>query len=72
MKKAAADFSQMTIGDLFRAKAERRKRLANLPFEEKIEIVKELQKVSRALKPVREANRTKRAAGKTDIRIKTR
>ena len=66
------DFSKMTVEDLFRAKEARRKRLANLPFEEKIAIVKELQEVSRALKPMRAANKAKRAAGKVEIRIKTR
>lgn len=46
----------MTREDLFRAKEERRKRMANLPFEEKIAIVKKLQELSRALAPIREAN----------------
>lgn len=40
----------MTVDDLFRAKKQRRKRLASLPFEEKIEIVKRLQTVSSAMK----------------------
>jgi hypothetical protein len=40
----------MTVEDLFRAKEERRKRLARLPFEGKIAIVKRLQTVSKALK----------------------
>ncbi len=53
------DLSKMTVEDLFRAKEARRKRLADLSFEEKIEIVKQLQEVSRALAPIREAN-TKR------------
>jgi hypothetical protein len=66
------DLSKMTVDDLFRAKEARRRRLADLPFEEKIEIVKQLQDVSRALKPIREANRTKRTASKADIRIKTK
>ena len=66
------DLSKMTVEDLFRAKEARRKRLADLPFEEKIEIVKELQDVSRALKPIREANKAKRAVGKAEIRIKTK
>jgi hypothetical protein len=66
------DLSKMTVEDLFRAKEARRKRLADLPFEEKIEIVKELQNVSRALKPMREANKVERAAGKADIRVKTK
>ena len=42
---------------LFRAKDERRRRLANLPFEEKIAIVKKLNDLSSALNPSREANR---------------
>jgi len=33
---------------LFRAKKKRRQRLANLSFEQKIEVVKKLQSVSRA------------------------
>src|SRR6266446_5896193 len=33
----------MTVKDLFRAKEERRQRLASLPFEQKIEIVRKLQ-----------------------------
>lgn len=66
------DLSKMTVEDLFRAKEARRKRLADLPFEEKIEIVKQLQELSRALRPIREANRAKRAAGKVEIRIKTK
>ena len=41
------DLSKMTVEDLFRAKEERRRRLANLPFEKKIEIVKKLQSVYR-------------------------
>ena len=53
------DLTKMTREDLFRAKEERRKRLANLPFEEKIAIVKELNDLSLALKPMREANRLK-------------
>jgi hypothetical protein len=40
----------MTVEDLFRAKEERRKRLAKLPFEEKIRIVKKLQTISAAIK----------------------
>ena len=49
------DVTKITREDLFRAKEERRKRLANLPFEEKIAIVKKLQDLSRSLKPLREA-----------------
>jgi len=46
MEEAALDLADMTVEDLFRAKAERRQRLANLPFEKKIEIVKRLQIVT--------------------------
>jgi len=46
MKSEDFDLSKMTVEDLFRAKQERRQRLANLPFEQKIEIVKRLQTVS--------------------------
>ena len=53
------DLTRMTREDLFRAKEERRKRLANLPFEEKIAIVKKLNDLSLALKPIRDANRLK-------------
>jgi ribosomal protein L29 len=48
MKDETFDLSKMTVADLFQAKEERRKRLANLPFKQKIEIVKKLQSVSRA------------------------
>ena len=72
MKQENLDLSRMTVEDLFRAKQMRRKRLANLPFEEKIEIVKKLQAVSRSLKPLRDANRAGAARGKVKIRIKTR
>jgi len=63
MQPGDLDLSKMTLEDLFRAKEERRKRLASLPFEEKIEIVKKLQDLSRALAPIRKAN-TERVASK--------
>ena len=47
MSSKTFDLREMTVEDLFRAKKERRQRLARLPFEEKIEIVKKLQPVSR-------------------------
>ena len=50
MSSETLDLSQMTVEDLFRAKKERRKRLASLPFEQKIAIVKKLQTVSAAMK----------------------
>src|SRR5262245_23649464 len=43
MKEEAFELSRMSVEDLFQAKAERRERLTNLPFEQKIEIVKKLQ-----------------------------
>jgi hypothetical protein len=66
------DLSNMTVEDLFRAKDERRKRLANLSFEEKIAIVKELQELSRTLAPIRSANTAGVARRNTENRIKTR
>lgn len=53
MKKRDFDLNSMTVEDLFRAKKERRIRLAQLPFEQKIEIVKKLQSVSRAVRAAR-------------------
>jgi hypothetical protein len=47
MEPESFDLSKMTVEDLFRAKKERRQRLAGLSFEQKIEIVKKLQSVSR-------------------------
>ena len=44
------DPSKVTVADLFRAKKERRQRLAQLPFEQKIEIVKKLQSVTRTIR----------------------
>ena len=45
MKDNALDLANMTVEDLFQAKTERRLRLTNLPFEQKIQIVKKLQSV---------------------------
>jgi hypothetical protein len=50
MSSKTFDPSKFTVEDLFRAKKERRQRLANLPFEEKIEIVKKLQTVARTIR----------------------
>jgi hypothetical protein len=50
----------MTVEDLFRAKQERRQRLASLPFEQKIEIVKKLQTVSRTVRAAIREDRGKR------------
>lgn len=72
MESDNLDLSKMTVEDLFRAKDERRKRLAKLPFEEKILIVKKLQAVSRSLEPQRAAHKAKRAKEAVEIKIKTR
>ena len=50
------------ISELFKEKAERRRRLAQLSFEEKIEIVRRLQELSKSIKSSRDENgRTRRA-----------
>lgn len=71
MESEGFDLAKMTVKDLFRAKDERRKRLAKLPFEKKIQIVKKLQAVSRSLEPLRAAKKSGLAASKVD-RIKTK
>src|SRR5215831_5389214 len=43
------DPTKITVADIFRAKEERRRRLAKLPFEEKIEILKRLKAVPAAI-----------------------
>jgi len=51
MSSATFDPNKVTVEDLFRAKGERRERLAKLPFEEKIKIVEKLKAgVSAAMK----------------------
>jgi hypothetical protein len=45
MNNQQFDPNKITIADIFRAKEERRRRLAKLPFEEKIEILKRLKTV---------------------------
>lgn len=44
------------ISDLLKEKAARRRALARLPFEEKVEIVRRLQELSREIKGRREEN----------------
>ncbi len=44
MSSATFDPDKFSVEDLFRAKEERRQRLAKLPFEEKIKIVEKLQR----------------------------
>jgi hypothetical protein len=50
------------ISDILKQKAERRRRLARLPFEEKVEIVRRLQKLSREIKESRDENEGLRRA----------
>ena len=50
MSSKTFDPNNFTVEELFRAKKERRQRLANLPFEEKIEIVKKLQTVATTIR----------------------
>jgi hypothetical protein len=71
MENEEFDLSKMAVEDLFGAKDERRKRLASLPFEEKIAIVKKLQGVSRAIHFTRNVNDAKPAAGEEKKGIKT-
>ena len=48
--------TNIDISDLLKRKAERRRGLARLPFEEKVEIVRRLQKLSREIKESRDEN----------------
>jgi len=50
MSSETFDPSKVTVDDLFRAKKERRQRQAQLPFDQKIAIVKKLQTVSRTVR----------------------
>jgi hypothetical protein len=53
------DRNNIRIEDIFRAKEERRKKLANLPFTEKIKIVKRLQTVARTIRKGQEDQMTR-------------
>ena len=48
--------SNIDISDILEQKAARRRRLAKLPFEEKVEIVRRLQELSRKIKASRDEN----------------
>jgi hypothetical protein len=50
------------ITDLLKEKAARRRALARLPFEEKVEIVRRLQELSREIRECREENEALRRA----------
>jgi hypothetical protein len=54
--------TNINISDLLRKKAERRRGLTRLPFEEKVEIVRRLQKLSREIKESRDENEGLRRA----------
>ena len=60
MSSKKFDLSKMTVENIFRAKKEWRQRQANLPFEEKIEIVKKLQTVARTIRASVDEDRGKR------------
>ena len=47
---------EIDISEILEQKAARRRRLAKLPFEEKIEIVRRLQELSREIKESRDEN----------------
>jgi len=49
LSSKTVDITKLTVDDIFRAKEARRERLARLPFEEKIAIVKRLQTIPAAL-----------------------
>ena len=50
------------ISDLLKMKQKRRRALARLPFEEKVEIVRRLQELSREIKKGRDENEALRHA----------
>jgi len=47
---------ELDIAEILEQKAARRRRLAKLPFEEKIEIVRRLQELSREIRESRDEN----------------
>ena len=53
---------EIDISEILEQKAARRRRLAKLPFEEKVEIVRRLQELSREIKASREENEGLRRA----------
>jgi hypothetical protein len=53
MSKEPFDPNKIRIEDIFRAKKQRRKELAKLPFHEKIEIVKRLQTMSSKIERIK-------------------
>ena len=57
---------------LYREMEERRELRAKRPISEKLAVAERLRDLQKALAPVRAANKTKRATGDVEIRIKTR
>ena len=53
---------ELDISEILEQKAARRRRLAKLPFEEKVEIVRRLQELSREIKESRDENEGLRRA----------
>ncbi|MBV9925398.1 MAG: hypothetical protein JOZ96_10315 [Acidobacteria bacterium] len=53
------------ISEILERKAERRRSLARLPYEEKVEIVRRLQELSREIKESRDENEGLRRMRKT-------
>jgi hypothetical protein len=56
---------------LYRQMEERKKRYAIQPIFHKLAVIARLRDAQETLAPIRAANKAKRAAGKTEIRIKT-
>ena len=50
MSSKSVDITRLTVADIFRAKEERRRRLAKLPFDQKIVIVNKLRAAVKAIK----------------------
>ena len=53
---------EIDISEILESKAARRRALARLPFEEKVEIVRRLQELSREIKESRDENEGLRRA----------
>jgi hypothetical protein len=58
--------------EIYREMEERRKSRARRPISEKLVIAERLRDLQKALAPIRDANRAKRATEDVEIRIKTR
>ena len=60
------------VAKLYREMEERRELRAKRSISEKLAVAEQLRDLQKALAPVRAANKTKRATGHVEIRIKTR